>query len=205
LGRIISTNLVNDSANFDGFIIFEFNKNDNEMITSDSSKYVSLNFFFVDSISNIIVKSKRCYFDSYSIILQDFYYKCITKTEKNKQDSEFVKFFEFYNNYKYRNSTFMPFLYRPLNTEIFFQDIEPYYLNNDINIIYFVFKVSFNSTTFLMKRERKDNSNENRIVDLLITFPVSKSCMFEPVEESKILENGFLKSNWFPNYLFITK
>lgn len=205
LGNIVSTKLLSDSIKFDGYIIFEFPMENKFTNTTNSVQYVISNFYFVESLDNIFEQNKRYYFDSYDIILKDFYYQCITEFENHKQDTDFISFYETYNNLRYKNSTLLPFLYRPLTTEIFFQEIEPFYMNETESKVSFFFKASFIGTTFQMDREVLNESNDRKIITVISIYPISKVCVFEPTSEFEILQNGFKKSSWFPDYLFKTK
>lgn len=210
--------LENDSVYFDGYLIFEAHRFDDNKFVNDWSFY-QFEIYILDSLEKIKDHAKRCYYNSFFL---DYYYAdeegigydTGTGTNKNKgtviitEDlrEQFQGFKGFYSKYlhvrTYSENKY--FMMGTLRTKIFENpNVYLWKYNND-SISYFVFKCSF--YTAILKYDAYYIAKDGQKVflkDLLFFLPVSKAMLFEPVDENTISKAGFTKSEWYPPDLFL--
>jgi len=210
--------LEKDSLYFDGYLIFEAHRFEDDKFHDYDWTYYQFEIFILDSLSKIKDNSKRFYFNP---IYLDYYYaddKEIgydTGTGRNKDHGEvmiaedlkepFLKFKIFYSKYlQVRNiSDDKYFLMGRLRTKIFENPKAVLWKYDNDSISYFIFRCSF--YTAILKYDVYYITKDGRVFlnDLHFFLPVSKAFMFIPAEEDIMLKAGFTKSIWYPPNLFL--
>jgi hypothetical protein len=210
--------LEHDSLYFDGYLIFEAHRFEDDKFHDYDWTYYQFEIFILDSLNKIKDNSKRFYFNP---IYLDYYYaddKEIgydTGTGRNKDHGEviltedlkepFIKFKAFYTNYLFVRNIYDDkyFLMGTLRTKIFEDPKAIFWKYDSDSISYFVYKCRF--YTAILKYDAYYLTKDDRVYlkDLHFFLPVSKSFVFEPAEEDIMLKAGFIKSIWYPPNLFL--
>ncbi len=204
-GNISQIHLIEDTLDFDGYIVFECPKIYVEERETDFKEYFKCKFYFIENLENFNIDEKKLWFDSFKINLTSFYDDCIFHPGKNSEEINYLKFYENYISNYQKNITVVAFMFYPLNTELFFKGIKPWSLISVDSISYFIFKVSVKGTSFEMTRELSTSKDEEQIKKgkkINFLFPISKASIFEPEYDSILISQGFVQSKWLPDYLF---
>jgi len=207
-GSILNTKILKDSTEFKGYLIFECPQKYNDKIEIDFKDFFKCNFYFVENLKDISNENNRIWFDSFRILMDAFSFDCSGDPELYKSNIDFLDFYEQYKSFYKKNITYAPFLFDFLTTEIFFKDVHPWLKSQNDSISYFIFSLSFIGTEFEMERDfnTRKMSPENIITKKLnFMFPISKSCDFQPTQESFLIANNFIRLASVPEYLFNEK
>lgn len=208
--------ILNDSIEFDGYLIYKFWKNDSIYPMKGGKSTIAIESYFISDLKFINNFENRYYYISEN----EFYDIYVNQGRMDEMPLEmnpftlrilnFIKtklFIDFKNLYlKYypdNEDNINCFMYDNLTTKIF-SDSAVTFLNrkNCDTIGYYIFKCSFPTailrfSAFLdIENKRTGQKNLNTINVLLPIGPVN---YFVPIKENEYIINRFNKSKWLPD------
>ncbi|MBX7046529.1 MAG: hypothetical protein K1X86_11910 [Ignavibacteria bacterium] len=215
-GKII---LESDSTKFDGYLFFELHKkSDKNFYIGDHTLSIT-EIFFVKKLDDFRSKKERFYYNEVYLKYPfadvnpfDTGYsnnrgevKVLNSEDENFKElkSFYTKFIDIRDNYPYEY-----FLLGKMTSILIDTSHVKLMKSTASDIAYFIFRVKFYAGVLKYKSEVYKPYQKTRAESYMyfneqnFFLPISKAYIFKPVDENILLENGFVKSDWFPDYLY---
>ncbi|MBX7046517.1 MAG: hypothetical protein K1X86_11850 [Ignavibacteria bacterium] len=209
--------LVSDSTFLNGYVVFKLHKDTDKNFDIGDSTTRLIEIFFVKYLYEMNSEHKKLIYNETYLeyaFADEFPYDTgwvphrgvVRVKEDNNQNFKKLKAFykRFLNKRDYYPDDF--FLLGKMTSAIFDTNKVKFLKLDDNEISYAIFRANFYAGIVKYKSwvaQNIDGISSREFVDELSFFlPVSKAYIFKPVDENILLENGFVKSDWFPDYLY---
>jgi hypothetical protein len=200
---------------FNGYMVFKIYKNPDIGIYNTNSKYYVCDIFWVEQINHIDDVNKHYQYVWSSAMYEVYYGENLNLNNTDSMDAEFLSFKKFNDrfwDFQKLNCTEYPFLYEPLITEIFKNNIIFWQYKEIDSVGYYIFSNSFSGTLLQTNLAFRDYSNPlNRsnddyrevvISNGKIIVPMTKTCDFQPAGSDVLSNYNFVVSKWLPQDLY---
>lgn len=197
--------IISDSTLLNGYIIFEYTKQNEHLGFDKEKKFFTFIVYFVLTLEDLFsINSVKLYYNSNKLAYNFFSFSknSISDTIKFAEREKFKKIHDIYlENSKSKNK---PFRIEKLDFDILSESNMSFFQSDTSdNKGFFIFSCRVPAFLFITQTNNIFEANPSRHdkISLLFFEPLVASIIFEPVADSLILSKGFSKSRWIWDYM----